>query len=258
MSSVDFYKVLNVANDADVATIQKAFRGLSLKLHPDKANASTIPPSGVETEAEKKVREQHNHERFVEIVEARDTLIDPTKRRKYDQARRIKKNSINTTGKPSNPNQSSRPSEASNSEKKTPSQRTTPQETRSDPDHVSNATIRRLERLDSDLDRMLSTFRRLVPRSGPSSDIISLFSQVIAINMGIRNNVREARGRLRDQGSTARAAYESAIKSANSHILLTRELASKLDAVLVRREVDLPRGFLYSYVYATLVGFLDS
>lgn len=34
--SDDFYKVLGVARDADLRTIKKAFRKLSLKYHPDK------------------------------------------------------------------------------------------------------------------------------------------------------------------------------------------------------------------------------
>ncbi len=36
---VNFYEYLEVANDATTAQIKKAYRGLSLKLHPDKNDA---------------------------------------------------------------------------------------------------------------------------------------------------------------------------------------------------------------------------
>ncbi|KAI1738858.1 hypothetical protein F4680DRAFT_466934 [Xylaria scruposa] len=81
---MNFYDVLGVSRDADAATIEKAFRVISMTRHPDKANAATRPKSGAETPAEKAAREKKNHDRYVQIVEARDTLVDDEKRKAYD------------------------------------------------------------------------------------------------------------------------------------------------------------------------------
>ncbi len=69
---MDFYEVLEVPRNADVATIEKAFRALSLKHHPDKANVSTVPTGYVETREEREAHEARSHERYVNIVKARD------------------------------------------------------------------------------------------------------------------------------------------------------------------------------------------
>ncbi|KAI0182576.1 hypothetical protein EV127DRAFT_517660 [Xylaria flabelliformis] len=84
MSSVNFYDVLGVSPDADKATIEKAFRAISITTHPDKANAATRPKSGVESPDEQRAREQKNHDRYVQIVEARNTLVDDKKRKAYN------------------------------------------------------------------------------------------------------------------------------------------------------------------------------
>ncbi len=62
----DYYEVLGVARDASQDEIQKAFRKLARKYHPD-VNKSK--------EAE---------DRFKEINEANEVLSDPEKRKKYD------------------------------------------------------------------------------------------------------------------------------------------------------------------------------
>lgn len=66
----DYYEILGVPKDADVAAIKKAYRSLALKYHPDR-----VP------EAEKKEAE----EKFKEISEAYGVLSDPQKRQMYDQ-----------------------------------------------------------------------------------------------------------------------------------------------------------------------------
>lgn len=63
----NFYTVLNVPQDADQATIKKAFRKLSLVLHPDKNDS---PDAEIQ---------------FRQLVSVYDILKDPNKRRCYDE-----------------------------------------------------------------------------------------------------------------------------------------------------------------------------
>ncbi len=68
----DYYKVLGVAKDAKPEDIKKAYRKLARENHPD-ANPGN-------PEAEK---------RFKEVSEANDVLSSETKRKEYDEARRL-------------------------------------------------------------------------------------------------------------------------------------------------------------------------
>ncbi|KAH9147321.1 hypothetical protein AeRB84_009033, partial [Aphanomyces euteiches] len=63
----DLYEVLGIGRDASAPEIKKAFRKLSLKLHPDKN-------PGDEDAAKK----------FAEVASAYEVLSDETKRKKYD------------------------------------------------------------------------------------------------------------------------------------------------------------------------------
>ncbi|KAK4507614.1 hypothetical protein PRZ48_001349 [Zasmidium cellare] len=63
----DYYKILNVSKDAGDNEIKKAYRKLAVVHHPDKN------PDDPEAE-----------NRFKEIQEAHETLIDPQKRERYD------------------------------------------------------------------------------------------------------------------------------------------------------------------------------
>ncbi len=63
----DPYEVLGVARDATAADIQKAYRKLAKKLHPD------LNPGNAKAE-----------EQFKEVASANDLLSDPEKRRRYD------------------------------------------------------------------------------------------------------------------------------------------------------------------------------
>ena len=65
----DYYKVLGVSKNATQDEIQKAYRELARKYHPD------LNPDNVE-EAKKK---------FQEVQEAFETLKDPDKRKMYDE-----------------------------------------------------------------------------------------------------------------------------------------------------------------------------
>lgn len=59
------YHVLGVPVDADAETIRSAFRSLARRHHPDAGEGSSV-------------------ERFRQVVEAYEALIDPQRRRLYD------------------------------------------------------------------------------------------------------------------------------------------------------------------------------
>ena len=70
MEFKDYYKVLGVAEDADLKTIKTAYRKLARKYHPD-------------------VSDEHDAEkRFKEVAEAYEVLSDETKRAEYEQLRK--------------------------------------------------------------------------------------------------------------------------------------------------------------------------
>jgi curved DNA-binding protein CbpA len=65
MSTMNYYVVLGIAEDADVDTIRSAFRALARRYHPDAGpGSSTIE--------------------FQRVLEAYETLSDPERRRIYD------------------------------------------------------------------------------------------------------------------------------------------------------------------------------
>lgn len=68
MQFIDYYKVLELDKNATQSDIKKAYRKLARKYHPD------LNPK--DSEAQK---------RFQQINEAHEVLIDPEKRKKYDQ-----------------------------------------------------------------------------------------------------------------------------------------------------------------------------
>ncbi|MCX6652026.1 MAG: molecular chaperone DnaJ [Methanomassiliicoccales archaeon] len=69
MDKRDYYEVLGVAKNASLDNIKKAYRTLARKYHPDV------------TKEEKKQAE----EKFKEVSEAYEVLVDPDKRKLYDQ-----------------------------------------------------------------------------------------------------------------------------------------------------------------------------
>ena len=66
-AAVNHYDVLHVPVDADDGTIRSAFRKLARQYHPDVGTGSSL-------------------EKFREVTEAYETLIDPLSRRTYDQS----------------------------------------------------------------------------------------------------------------------------------------------------------------------------
>ncbi|MBX5466267.1 MAG: J domain-containing protein [Firmicutes bacterium] len=64
----DYYKILGISENADAATIKRAYRELARKYHPD-------------------VGGKAHEERFKEINEAYQVLSDPKKRAEYDRLR---------------------------------------------------------------------------------------------------------------------------------------------------------------------------
>lgn len=63
----DYYRILNVARDADEAVITAAYRALARKLHPDTAGQNADPA------------------RFALVTEAHGVLSDPLRRAEYDR-----------------------------------------------------------------------------------------------------------------------------------------------------------------------------
>ncbi|KAJ5582767.1 Heat shock protein DnaJ N-terminal [Penicillium sp. DV-2018c] len=74
MSKPDFYKVLNIAQDATQQQIRNAYKRESLKSHPDR-----VPADSPERPARTR--------KFQEINDAYYTLSDPARRREYDATR---------------------------------------------------------------------------------------------------------------------------------------------------------------------------
>lgn len=70
MTKRDYYEVLGVNKNAGIDEIKKAYRNLALKYHPDRV------PHEQKKEAE---------ERFKEISESYEVLVDPQKKSNYDQ-----------------------------------------------------------------------------------------------------------------------------------------------------------------------------
>jgi curved DNA-binding protein len=62
---VDFYDLLQLSSIADTVTIERIFRHLAKKLHPDQSD-------------------QTNNDQFIKIVEAYEALSDPETRAGYD------------------------------------------------------------------------------------------------------------------------------------------------------------------------------
>ncbi|KAI0860577.1 hypothetical protein F4860DRAFT_524980 [Xylaria cubensis] len=243
MSSMNPYEVLNVANDADEATIQKAFKELSLKFHPDKANTSTVPLDGVETKKEQEAREQHNHEQYIRIVEARDTLLDATKRRKYDeQGGNTKKDSSHKTSKPSDTGKAGKLEEDTMAN--------------IGPDIIT--TLEHLDEIGADLSNTLSSFRNLAPQSPAPSleypEVLSSFSRIIARNTSISNRIKEARERFlsQEKNSTVRAICESALEEANSFIQQVEDFNLEVEEVLINRDPNDPLDFLYRDIFVAI------
>ena len=66
----DYYQILDISRNASDEEIKKTYRRLALKCHPDRNPGDS-----------------HAEEKFKEISEAYGVLIDPEKRRRYDQIR---------------------------------------------------------------------------------------------------------------------------------------------------------------------------
>lgn len=67
---MDYYKTLQVARHAEPEVIERAYKALSMKYHPDKAVAHDRDRATTRMQA---------------INEAYQTLKDPEKRRRYDR-----------------------------------------------------------------------------------------------------------------------------------------------------------------------------
>jgi molecular chaperone DnaJ len=78
----DYYIVLGISRGADVNKIKKAYRTVAKKYHPDMMHSG------------------ESRERFLEIKEAYETLIDEGKRKRYDEELRKEGSPIRITDVP--------------------------------------------------------------------------------------------------------------------------------------------------------------
>ena len=88
MSNIDFYQTLNISPDATQQEIQKAYRQMAKKYHPDKHHDNPL---------------KHLAEEQLKIINnAYETLSDPAKRKKYDMRFTAKRTAPpRSTGRPS-------------------------------------------------------------------------------------------------------------------------------------------------------------
>src|ERR1044072_6708268 len=70
----DYYRALELNNNASIAEIRKSFRTLALRYHPDKN------------------KDESSKEKFMKIVEAYEVLSDANRKKNYDESITIKKN----------------------------------------------------------------------------------------------------------------------------------------------------------------------
>ena len=82
----DFYKILEIKNNASPAEIKKSYRKLSLKYHPDK-----------------NLDDPEAKAKFQDISTAYEALSDPEKRRKYDRCGEDCLNQPEQQGNPMDP-----------------------------------------------------------------------------------------------------------------------------------------------------------
>ncbi|KZV79823.1 DnaJ-domain-containing protein [Exidia glandulosa HHB12029] len=80
---VDYYDVLQVQDDCNASEIRKSYKILSLLVHPDKAAVAGV---------------QGANEAFKVVLDAYQTLNDPTKRAVYDTGRRSSTGFANNAG----------------------------------------------------------------------------------------------------------------------------------------------------------------
>ncbi|KAI0965116.1 hypothetical protein F4678DRAFT_485606 [Xylaria arbuscula] len=272
MTFMDLYELLNVASDADVPTIERAFRELSLTLHQDKANVSTIPFGRVETQEEGEAREKQNHERYVKVMEARDTLTNLAKRKQYDLERAnnrlSNKGSSTSDSKPSEFGTRSAFTDSSGFNTPCPYQKrnegSKPQRMNDSPTSPGrrldielghNSHVNNLDNLVIQLTTMRSAVDgtvRILPSAPSYPDyltIVSSLSNATTMTTEVISCIKDARDlHLSDLNSaTARELYRSAIADASTHRnkvqTLIRELQSKLGLPLRTRYSSMRAAF---------------
>jgi len=78
---MDFYRILGIPKDADQGTIRNAYKILARRYHPDRGAGSST-------------------EKFRQVAEAYETLIDPAQRQGYDLSRMAPRRAAAVRGEP--------------------------------------------------------------------------------------------------------------------------------------------------------------
>ena len=71
---MNYYEILGITEKAKYEEIRKAYHKMALKYHPDKCT------------------DEDAEEKFRQVVEAYEVLVDPVKRRRYDLSRKLDDN----------------------------------------------------------------------------------------------------------------------------------------------------------------------
>ncbi|KAI1752625.1 hypothetical protein F4782DRAFT_501050 [Xylaria castorea] len=249
--SMNFYDLLGVSPDADLAAIEKAFRAISLTQHPDRANAATRPKSGGESSRDHEARERSNNERYVKIVEARDTLIDDRKREAYDMRQGIRDYPSQSTSQSETKSKSKSKSESKSKSRSTPGSAAEPPASDSASDlidcHLSSleVEISCIKDMDHKIHGMLYTLESAARRSSRASDwseTISLLESILSksrrakedINSVIKDLEALSTRSLSDskKKSQAEKIYDSATKGVLGYIHKAEKTVEELESVV--------------------------
>ena len=94
----DLYRILDVPDSADVATIRASYRRLARRYHPDTRRGGAVPDAGLPDAGLPEAEALH---RMTEINRAWEVLRDPVRRAAYDARRAAARAGATSRGAPS-------------------------------------------------------------------------------------------------------------------------------------------------------------